>query len=120
MTAIFNKMDNLHTGHEGDSAALSLHDPLCVWYLLTSNSPTWIRAPKSPEDIRVETAGQWTRGMCIVDRRNRKRRDDNEENEISGDIGNWLGKIIGNRIDRMVGSPGEELFAGYLLDRIFG
>jgi inosine-uridine nucleoside N-ribohydrolase len=121
MTAIFNKMDNLHTGHEGDSAALSLHDPLCVWYLLTQNSPMWTRAPTCPEDIRVETAGQWTRGMCIVDRRNRKLRDDDDEGgEVPGDTGNWLSSNSGNRIDRMVGSPGDDLFAGYLLDRILG
>jgi hypothetical protein len=120
MTSIFNNMDKLHTGHEGDSAALSLHDPMCVWYLLTQNSPAWIRAPKCPKDIRVETAGQWTRGMCIVDRRNRKRRDDGVEGEVPGDTGNWLGLNAGNRIDRMVRSPGEDVFAEYLLERILG
>lgn len=71
----------------------------------------------SPEDIRVETTGQWTRGLCVVDRRSRKRR---ETDEVSNDDhGNWLGSSSGNRINRMVGSPGKEQFAEILLDRIF-
>ncbi len=52
---------------------LELHDPLCVWYMLTRSARSWMVAPKAPEDIRVETAGQWTRGMHIIDRRNRKK-----------------------------------------------
>ena len=47
------KMERLHTGHEGDGAALALHDPLCVWYVLTAHLPGWAASEGSPEDIRV-------------------------------------------------------------------
>ncbi len=43
-------------------------------YVLTRSNTAWTASPHSPaEDIRVETAGQWTRGMCVVDRRLRRR-----------------------------------------------
>ncbi|KKZ63830.1 DNA glycosylase [[Emmonsia] crescens] len=120
----FATLDALHPGHDGDKAALSLHDPLCVWYALTNEvSPTqqqsgWQPSAGSPEDIRVETTGQWTRGMCVVDRRNRKRRDDDLVS-IS-DNGHWLSNLSGNRVQRMVSSPDAEVFGGDMLDRIFG
>jgi inosine-uridine nucleoside N-ribohydrolase len=67
----YNKIESL-TRKQTDPG-LELHDPLCVWYMLTRSAPSWMLAPKAPEDIRVETAGQWTRGMHLVDRRNRKK-----------------------------------------------
>lgn len=44
---------------------LELHDPLTIWYMLTREAPQWMGAPKGLEDIRVETAGQWTRGTLL-------------------------------------------------------
>ncbi|PGH05380.1 hypothetical protein AJ80_08348 [Polytolypa hystricis UAMH7299] len=114
----FGKLDALHPGHEGDRAALSLHDPLCIWYALTPTSPAWTASADSPVDIRVETTGQWTRGMCVVDRRDRKRRDD--DGPDSSDHGHWLSDKRGNRIWKMAGSPGCDLFGEFLLDRLFG
>lgn len=95
---------------------------LCIWYTLLASSPHWTLAAAAPEDIRVETSGQWTRGMCVVDRRNRKKRldDDGEGGQVPSDTGNWLGVRSGNRIDRVVGTPGEERFGGELLGRVFG
>ncbi|KAI9767208.1 MAG: hypothetical protein M1840_005808 [Geoglossum simile] len=112
----YQKIAGLSAG--GGNVGLSLHDPLCIWYILTPNSPTWILAPSSPEDIRVECAGQWTRGMCVVDRRPRRKASDGEE--ITGDTDGWLNPRKGNRVRRMAGSPGEDAFAHYLLERIFG
>ncbi|KAI9819979.1 MAG: hypothetical protein M1827_006549 [Pycnora praestabilis] len=121
LSAMFHKMETLHPGHEGDSAALALHDPLCVWYALTSASPAWIASPQSPEDVRIETAGQWTRGACIVDRRTRNEIDeDGDGGELPGDRGGWLSKKKGNRINRIAGTPGEDSFGAYMLLRIFG
>ncbi|KAK2775107.1 hypothetical protein FQN53_003322 [Emmonsiellopsis sp. PD_33] len=114
----FATLDALHPGHDGDKAALSLHDPLCVWYALTRESPRWTLSAGSPEDIRVDTTGQWTKGMSVVDRRNRKRRDDDAVS--ASDHGHWLSNLAGNRVQRMEGSPGTEVFGGWLLDRIFG
>jgi inosine-uridine nucleoside N-ribohydrolase len=142
----FEKIESL-TRKQVDPG-LELHDPLCVWYMLTRSAPSWMLAPKGPEDIRVETAGQWTRGMHVIDRRMRKKKGadpaldqvrspgavdignpveaftvgdaDEELADIPGDNGGWLDVRKGNRINRVIGSPGEDAFAPYLLERVFG
>ena len=116
------KMETLHHGHEGASAATSLHDPLCVWYALKAETQKSLWGISREEDIRVETTGQWTRGMCIVDRRDRKMREDDngEEDEVSGDTGRWLSRHRGNRVSRCVRTPGERVLAPFMLDTIFG
>jgi inosine-uridine nucleoside N-ribohydrolase len=141
-----------------ENPGLELHDPLCIWYMLTRNAPQWMLAPKAPEDIRVETAGQWTRGMHVVDRRQRKKAGPpieqvkspgavdisnpmenlNIASEITtvtedgldvgeethgdppGDNGSWLQYNRGNRINRIVSTPGEDTFGPYLIERVFG
>jgi len=145
LASTFHKITTLHTTTALDEAevdtdvALSLHDPLCIWYVLTHpgthpdsqshQSDSWTLSPSSPQDIRVETSGQWTRGMCVVDRRDRKKLHDNkdtgadeagEDGEVPGDTGRWLDPHRGNRINRVGGSPGVGLFEKVLLDRIFG
>lgn len=121
MASIFRTMESLHHGHEGGNTSLSLHDPLCVWYALTSTKMKSLWNINKNEDIRVETAGQWTRGACIVDRRDRKAREDDggEGNEIVGDAGGWLSSARGNRLGRCVGTPGEKVLAPLMLDTIF-
>jgi inosine-uridine nucleoside N-ribohydrolase len=114
----FRTMERLHHGHVGDDAELSLHDPVCVWYALTAEDPHWTASDSSPEDIRVETQGQWTRGMCVVDRRSRHRVESDEES--SSDHGLWLNPRAGNRILRMHGSPAETTFGQILLQKLFG
>ncbi|EXJ85997.1 DNA glycosylase [Capronia coronata CBS 617.96] len=118
MDPMLDKMERLHIGHEGEGAALALHDPLCIWYVLTQDDSRWKPSARSPEDIRVETAGQWTRGMTVGDKRSRKRR--NSDGEVPHDRGNWLGNKSGNRIYRMLESPGPDAAAPYLLNAIFG
>lgn len=123
--------------------ALALHDPLCVWYLLThhdskAQSSRAVRAEQaspsvitsSPvgsvgweadvEDIRVETVGTLTRGMTLRDRRNRQRR--NSHGDVPHDRGNWLGNPdhVGNRVRRFTRSPGERLLTDEILTRLFG
>lgn len=118
LNSTFAKVESLQEGVSGDAVGLELHDPLCIWYVMTHDVPGW-KATKD-EDIRIETAGQWTRGMCVVDKRNRKRREgDDGEGEIPGDTGNWLSARAGNRLNRCVQSPGPELFAPFLLQRVF-
>jgi hypothetical protein len=82
--------------------------------------------------------------MHVVDRRNRKKgaseqikspgavdianpmdqvvvtNFDVEVGDAPGDNGSWLSPTKGNRINRIVGSPGEEVFGPYLLERVFG
>ncbi|KAF2159108.1 hypothetical protein M409DRAFT_30389 [Zasmidium cellare ATCC 36951] len=117
MTSTFDKVESLQKDVSGDNVALDLHDPLCIWYCMGLDPSEWKLV--EDEDLRVETSGQWTRGMCVVDRRTRKKREDDDEGERPGDTGNWLGRKSGNRLRRCVGSPGEDLFGGLLLKRVF-
>ncbi|KAJ5166950.1 uncharacterized protein N7482_005731 [Penicillium canariense] len=118
MAHAFKTLERMHPGHVGDDAQLSLHDPVCVWYALTSEDPHWAPSATSPEDIRIETVGQWTRGMCIIDRRNRHPIEGDEES--SNDHGLWLSQRAGNRIYRMDESPAETTFGTILIQRLFG
>ena len=117
MNATFDKVEELHPDVKGDAVGLQLHDPLCVWYCMTDTDEKW--KVNEGEDIRVETSGQWTRGMCVVDRRSRRRRDDDDEHEVPGDTGGWLAGGNGNRLGRCVASPGTDVFGGFMLKRIF-
>lgn len=117
MAHVFQTLERLHPGHEGAKASLTLHDPVCVWYAMTSDDPRWKPTPTSPEDIRIETVGQWTRGMCVVDRRNRHKVED--EVESHSDHGQWLSSRAGNRIIRVGESPGGETFGMLLMKKIF-
>lgn len=117
MAHTFRTLEAMHPGHTGDQARLSLHDPVCVWYALTAEDKGWTASGGSPEDIRIETTGQWTRGMCVVDRRNRHRIEDDVESPR--DHGLWLSSRAGNRIWRMQGSPAEDTFGQVLMERIF-
>ncbi|KAJ5627957.1 Inosine/uridine-preferring nucleoside hydrolase [Penicillium lividum] len=114
----FRTLERLHPGQVGDDAELSMHDPVCVWYALTAEDPKWVPSANSPEDIRIETSGQWTRGMCITDRRNRHKIESDVES--SSDHGLWLSARAGNRILRMDGSPAEANFGQIMIDNLFG
>ncbi|OJJ63578.1 hypothetical protein ASPSYDRAFT_38153 [Aspergillus sydowii CBS 593.65] len=117
MAHTFATLERLHANQKGDAAELSLHDPVCVWYALTAEDEGWKPSEHSPEDIRVETTGQWTRGACVIDRRDRHRIDGDEES--SSDHGLWLSMRAGNRIWRMDKSPAESNFGEILLERLF-
>ncbi|CAK7225518.1 hypothetical protein SEUCBS140593_005930 [Sporothrix eucalyptigena] len=136
MVGTFNKIDSILG--DGSEPGLSLHDPLCVWYMMLRDDPRWTAVP-APEDLRVETAGQWTRGMHVVDRRQRSKPGDHTEgfagvsanavvldseeddvnDNVPGDTMGWLSVRKGNRIRRMVGSPGEMAFAEFLVKSLF-
>ncbi|KJZ76673.1 hypothetical protein HIM_04009 [Hirsutella minnesotensis 3608] len=127
----FNKIESMEG--DGNEPGLSLHDPLTVWYVLTQSDPLWKRTPK-PEDIRVETSGQWTRGMHVVDKRLRVKpaeaaaavsSDPREDpkvvtmDEVPGDTMGWLSVLKGNRVHRIIASPGEEVFKDVWMKRVF-
>lgn len=115
---LFRKLDSMHPDRDHGNVPLSLHDPVCMWYAITKQSPQWALSAKSPEDIRIETTGQWTRGMCVIDQRNRRRYDDDVVR--SSDHGHWLSNRRGNRINLMAASPGGGVFVDFLLERLFG
>lgn len=110
MKATFDKIESLSPGVSRDAVGLQLHDPLTIWYCVDYDDPKW--KISEGEDLRVETVGQWTRGMFVVDRRSREQKDDCDDGRLTG--GN------GNRLNRCVGSPGQDIFGGLLLKRVFG
>ncbi|KAI0125549.1 inosine-uridine preferring nucleoside hydrolase [Xylariales sp. AK1849] len=134
MTGVFRQIERM-VGNDPEPG-LSLHDPLTVWYNITYGDPGWRLAKNAPEDIRIETSGQWTRGMHVSDQRGRKAApgegsavgvevgpegtSDVAIDEIPGDEFGWLSAKRGNRINRYVGSPGFDKFAPYLMERLFG
>lgn len=132
-------MEKLHLGHGAETTSVVLHDPLCVWWALgasrhglldaapkgqvESSNAGWKLGP--PLDIRVESAGQWSRGACVVDKRDRKQETEAQEEaerlgDRTGDSGAWLSDKRGNRIRVCNATPGKETFAKMLLDTIFG
>ncbi|KAJ4174018.1 hypothetical protein NW754_013008 [Fusarium falciforme] len=132
VTGAFQKIEDM----EGDDnePGLSLHDPLTVWYMLTRDDPKW-KTPEKLEDIRVETSGQWTRGMHVVDRRLRVKpaevavalsANPDEDphiqtlDQVPGDDMFWLSVRKGNRVNRVIDSPGHDIFKEVLMQRIFG
>ena len=117
MNATFDKVESLHPDVKGDAVGLQLHDPLCIWYCMTDQDFKWELI--EDEDIRVETSGQWTRGMCVVDRRDRRRAEDDDGRDVPGDTGDWLRGGSGNRLRRCIESPGRDLFGTFMLKRIF-
>jgi len=126
LKATFEKVFSLAPKQDRSKLGLEMHDPLTIWYAITGpkESPAHAQGWEFIEqDIRVETAGQWTRGMCVVDRRPRVVRDDVEGDvmdEIVGDADGWCDSRRGNRIIRCVGSPGAEKFAPWFMERVFG
>jgi inosine-uridine nucleoside N-ribohydrolase len=118
MTPMLDKMETLHIGHSGETASLALHDPLTVWYVLTRDTLGWDPSPAKPhfEDIRVETSGQWTKGMTLVDRRTRHRR--NSDGPVPHDRDNWLGNRSGNQVLRLRKSGFEQQFGEEMMKRI--
>ncbi|KAL8783267.1 MAG: hypothetical protein Q9213_004743 [Squamulea squamosa] len=120
INATFKKVESLHPEVSGDAVGLQLqlHDPLTVWYCMDDDNPKWKII--EGEDLRVETAGQWTRGMFVTDKQSRKQKDDNDDSEAPGDTDGRLTGGNGNRLNRCVGSPGQDIFGQFLLERIFG
>ncbi|KAF2131567.1 nucleoside hydrolase [Dothidotthia symphoricarpi CBS 119687] len=119
LTSTFAKNLSLNSALDPAQIGLQLHDPLTIWYALSAADPKWIF---KTEDIRVETAGQWTRGCCVVDRRGRPVSEGVGDVDVDavGDAGGWRDARRGNRIDWCTASPGVDVFAGVLLERVFG
>ncbi|KAF8454223.1 Inosine/uridine-preferring nucleoside hydrolase domain-containing protein [Terfezia claveryi] len=123
LAATYRKMEELHKDSAGgrrvQDVHLSLHDPMCIYYVLTRDDPGW--RWRRGRDVRVDATGQWTRGMCVVDRRTR-RSVGKEEELVVGDVDRWLHAGWGNRVQQVVGSPEgtEGALGGWLVWRVFG
>jgi len=118
---------------------MALHDPLAVWYAMTSGSPHSDRADEETSDedggaeqaawqvdrnldLRIEVAGQWTRGAVISDRRGMEKRvmKRKEDRGWSGDIGGWLDVDKGNRVGVVREWRGGESVEVEMLRVVFG
>lgn len=114
----FRKVQSLQDN--APEAFFHLHDPTPIWYAIDGhrNAANW--TVKTNVDLRVETAGQWSRGHCIVDKRagRKKYDDDGEAGEIAGDEGGWLSTGRGNRLGWCTKSPGESLLGHLLVKQV--
>ncbi|KAH3933669.1 hypothetical protein HBH45_041420 [Parastagonospora nodorum] len=119
LNATFEKNLSLNPQQDRSNMGLQLHDPLTVWYASCAAHEGW---EFKTEDLRVETSGQWTRGCIVADRRGRpitEGQGDLEEDAL-GDAGGWRDSRKGNRVAWCTKSPGTEVFAAHLLERVFG
>ena len=80
LEATFKKTESLYHGHGGNATSMALHDIVTVWYAVDRASAGWV--VDGGVDVRVETQGQWTRGMHVVDRRSRQMMKDDVQKEL--------------------------------------
>jgi len=117
LAATFEHMSTLCVGQRPRDVDLSLHDPLCVWYVLTQEAGGW--KIEQDMDVRVEVEGNWTRGMTVVDKRGKKIEEDLTKPVKIHDRGIWLHKGHGNRVRVAVDSPSRLTTGEDILKRIF-
>lgn len=123
-------------GDENDIPGLEMHDGVAVWYALavaqSDNEQTPVGWTTRVEDVRMETTGTFTRGMCVVDRRTgaldenmKKEAKPNTgggkmkpEVEIQRGDGDWA--IPLTNIEVVTKSPGYPAFRKLFLSSVFG
>lgn len=117
MEKTFAKMKSEYKGDRPEEVEVALHDSLCVFYVLDRARGTW--ECREGVDVRVETEGQWTRGMTVVDRRGRRKELDPAA--VAGnDHGGWCLEGTGNAVRVVTKSGVEEKFGWLLMQDIFG
>ncbi|KAL2401451.1 hypothetical protein ABEF93_006227 [Exophiala dermatitidis] len=117
MSATFDKTESLCPEVSRDAVEVQIHDPLTTWYCVDDDNPKW--KFNEAEDLRVETTGQWTRGMFVTNQNTRDQKDDHGDSEAAGGT-DWMTEGNGSRINRCVRSPEQDTFGRLLLKRIFG
>ncbi|KAF4988781.1 hypothetical protein FGRMN_9575 [Fusarium graminum] len=109
-TLAYNFMRGIHDNCDKDCITLkgtgeeciTLHDPVPIWYTL--NRTSW--NVSSPKDLRVESMGQWTKGMHVEYAINMT--------EAANDPLE-PGTREGNRIRQAIESPGRKKFQETIL-----
>ncbi|KAK9323453.1 Inosine/uridine-preferring nucleoside hydrolase domain-containing protein [Lipomyces orientalis] len=132
LSAAFGRMEHLVSfdGGSRDRAAdqadgvngayIEMHDPLTMYFAIASDEERKVSFTVAENmDIRLETIGQWTWGMCVLDRRGIAKRDPHEPRPARDDVG-WLDNTKGNRVNLVVDGPGSHAFGMKLLDRVLG
>ncbi|KAK9359875.1 Inosine/uridine-preferring nucleoside hydrolase domain-containing protein [Lipomyces starkeyi] len=130
--AAFGKMEDLITFQGGsrhcaadqadrvDGAYIEMHDPLTMYFAIVSDEERAASFNVAENmDIRMETIGQWSWGMCVLDRRGIGKRHPHEPRPARDDEA-WLDNTKGNRVNLVVEGPGSQAFGIKLLDRVLG
>jgi inosine-uridine nucleoside N-ribohydrolase len=113
----FDVIKDTLEGERDRDRFLALHDPLCIWYVLTSETGDW--TINENVDVRVEVNGQWTRGMSVVDKRAKIKELDETKPLKASDRGAWSHVTTGNRVRVAVDVRDRETFGADMLKRVF-
>ena len=121
--------------------AMEMHDPVAVWFALShAGLPPLVLAEKwqlRPRDFKVERIGEYTRGMCVVDRRgtgeaneDRSKSSRLQNNNVpvpslppKDDTKGRMGETIVKSVKLplvIVGTPGKEELRRLVLGRVLG
>ncbi|KAM0549479.1 hypothetical protein ACHAPJ_009465 [Fusarium lateritium] len=87
---------------ETNEECITLHDPVPIWYAL--NRSGW--EVSAPKDLRVESLGQWTKGVHVE-------YDINKTKAANAPL--EPGTRLGNRIHQAMKSPGQKGFQEIIL-----
>ena len=118
---------------------MEMHDPVAVWYAIEHAGRKTMEGVEGwgiqPREFQVERKGEYTRGMCVVDRRGTDEGggDRTEDEGLKGDSVAGLPKRdktvdrMGRPVDQpvrlphvVVKTPGSEALRKVLLERVFG
>ncbi|KAL7423465.1 hypothetical protein Q5752_001045 [Cryptotrichosporon argae] len=114
----------------GNPDAMEMHDPVAVWYAIAlAGAAGPVPVPDGwrvqPRAFQVERTGEWTRGMCVVDRRGTGETGLRTENaQLQGNAVPALPKqqdVTGARLPLVIThTPGTAELRRLLLGRVFG
>ncbi|KAJ2975695.1 hypothetical protein NQ176_g5380 [Zarea fungicola] len=105
MTAAYFSSSQV-VGETADQHKAFFHDALCVWYTLHADTDSSFK--RKIMDLRVETVGQWTRGMCCVDRRPVNIIPESMKSASEWlDPGLWMDSSLGNAVGVLDETPGR-------------
>ena len=116
--------------------AMEMHDPVAMWYAIEhagrNGAPGWRIQTR---EFKIERIGEYTRGMCVVDRRGTTEESDNrtKDQRLNGgtvpslpprnDEVDRMGKAV-HKSQRLpyvvISTPGSNALRRLLLDRVFG
>ncbi|CAD6581728.1 MAG: hypothetical protein TREMPRED_003074 [Tremellales sp. Tagirdzhanova-0007] len=119
--------------------AMEMHDPVAVWYAIAhagrstlDSAPSWATRPR---EFKIERRGEYTRGMCVVDRRGTDEQsgDRTQDKRLQAKVVPILPPKdenfdrMGNATDRpqrlplvVASTPGSATLRKMLLQRVFG
>ena len=99
---------------------MEMHDPMVVWFAIClGGNPTADGFETRKRMFEVERTGEWTRGMCVVDRRGTTEVP-LEIRSKSGIHGEAVHDDSVGGVEVVVKTPGTEAFEKMFLERVYG